>query len=309
MPDQVAAWWATAFAGATIVGAALTGLATRTIGYAKLLMAATMCFVAAMAIYCLPWSSEMQADSYFGLWTAQNGVITPQKPEAIDASIAGKSFVVLGSELKDANDGFELTVRFNRDVSPQTFTENDINLKDHKGKRMPAASVNKEDSMGRRWTAKIKDAQKTDGKYLLQIIPYIQDTGGSNLDMNGNGLSCKDHYRFIPVGVLHGVSFIGLAIALESLMYLFAPIDRRAGYFAAYRIIQFASPMLAFYASGFCFSPGNYKIVFMILLISALAAIWLSHIILKPVQSRLKEFSAPAISQEQEQKEFGENNA
>jgi MFS family permease len=289
MPDQIAAVWASVYTGATMIGAALTGLGNRMWGYVNSLLAAALCFVFAMGIYSLPWSAELQEDSYICSWTVQAGNVIAQEGNQRTAT-ENTSFVITGSQLIRSKDTLDLQLQFNRDVSAASFNEYDVRFKGPAGERLQVVSVEKTNSF-KTWNVRIKRPEMTDGRYWVQITPYVQDVQGGCLDMNGNGKSVKDHYRFVIVGFLYGLSFIGLSIGLEALMYLLAPIDRRAGYFAAFRIIQFGAPTLAFYASGLCFAPGNYKTVFMILLISALAVMWIARTVLKPVRLRIQSAS------------------
>ena len=71
-----------------------------------------------------------------------------------------------------------------------------------------------------------------------------------------------DVWRFILVAVLYGTGYTAITVSGQSLMYILAPQDRRAGCFSAYGIVQTVIPGIAVFISGFSFIKGYYQFAF-----------------------------------------------
>jgi MFS family permease len=89
--------------------------------------------------------------------------------------------------------------------------------------------------------------------------------------------------RFVIQAALYGTAFTMLSSAFGSLMFILAPIDRRAGYFAAYNSVQMFAPGIYVLISGFIFVAGHYQLVFAALIVPAALLTIFSSRLLMPI--------------------------
>jgi MFS family permease len=288
MADQVAASYWTAYTAATMFGALLAGWISVRLGFLKAIYTMAAFFLLSMILLVWPQSRAMQADTFSMKWTLESNSFVPayQKMAALPAS---PNFFVMHADIAMPTQGnIEVKVIFNKQVATNSFSINDVVFKDSHGTRLDVNSISVVDTAeNKEWIISFKNVKAIDQEYNFELLPYITDTDGHTLDTNGDEIAPQDHYRFLLVGVLYGTAFAMLSVALESLMYLFAPADRRAGYYSAFRIIQFAAPMISYYASGLCFAKGNYPFIFGVLGVVTVLLLLVVRHLLRPLRDML----------------------
>lgn len=288
MPDEIAGVYGTAYTGATMGGSFLVGWLSRSKGLLTALIYSLFFFLFSMGILVLPLSGEMKQDCLVQNWSITADETIASIVDPIVLRKASKNFQITSANVlyDKVEHRVQIELKFNQPLTVVTFTENDIFLSGPQARRIKVDTLVPNDTTDR-WTLTTVPIERVVGEYSFKVLPYIKSASGSGLDMNGNGRNSIDHYRFIIVGILYAIGFTGVFIVAESLMYLLAPVDKRAGYYAAYRIVQFLSPAIAFYMSGLFFVPGYYHVVFIVLGVAAIIAIPAGLKVLKPVQERV----------------------
>jgi hypothetical protein len=102
-----------------------------------------------------------------------------------------------------------------------------------------------------------------------------------------------DEYRFFVVAALCAIPYMGISVAIQSLVYILAPDHQRAGYLSAFQVISNIAPALAIFLSGLLFKPGNYQWVFGLYVVAICLILPLCHrYLLKPLEKRISTHQA-----------------
>jgi MFS family permease len=270
-PDWYASAAVTAQSAAMMGGAALAGFLGQKFTYGRAVLICNLALPLSLLMGAWPLSSEFRADTFTGQYSIRDGHFFISSHSASKAAPeSGNSFRVLKLE-----GGPQLIIVFSSKVDPATFTANDLVIQNGAGRRLEASSVIMDGTDARRWTVSLPPEARNDGDHFrLAVQPYVCDAQGRMLDQNDNGRSPWDAYRIIALAAFWGLAFSGLGVGLETLMYQFSPADRRAGYFSAFRLVQFTAPTISFFLSGLTFKAGQFAVVFQGLLVAWVVA-WL----------------------------------
>ena len=268
--DWVAGVYITVSLAGISAGAFLATWLGQRVGYGRVVKIAIIVLIISFIPLIIPEMGEGKADIYHGSWTltaeqsqgqeVNRATAEPVTP-ATDAEVLGPKIVSQhpAGAVEGAVEYVE--IQFNKPIDSSTFNVYDVQVTSPEGKILEMADVIPSGDSAKTWHLVFKEPLTAPGIYKLVIRPNIADTNGNAMDQNGNGKVGQGQWRFFVQAAIFGISNLS-GIVFMSLMYILAPDNRRAGYFAAYGIVSTFVPSFFIFISGLLFMPGNYQKVF-----------------------------------------------
>lgn len=287
LPDWVAATYFTVLTGANMAGGFIATWVGQKIGYTKLMKMAFVVLLISFIPLVIPEMGEGKKDIFQAQWTVKETTHQQQIENVPNNAMSGDSyFKIIRFVEGEVN---QLEVSFNRPVNDMTFNLYDIKIFNPAGKLVEISEVTKADDSKKNWKIIFKQPQSKQGVYNIAIYPYISDIDGNAMDQNGNGKTGKDQWRFFAQAVIYGIAYILINTCVISLMYILSPENKRAGYFSITNMLNQLTSGIFVFLSGLVFVPGNYRLVYILTVMTSIPITLICHKMLSAVVTIEKE--------------------